>query len=93
MTPPKETSSCTFKMAILPKFFGAFIRHLIRKNPGKKIKLFSQLFTNNIFENSFVLFVSKQSLFVIKIYKTNEKVLLHTGRVYEGKTHFQMLLL
>ena len=32
-------------------------------------------------------------LFVIRIYKTNEKGLLHTARVYEGKNHFQMLLL
>ena len=28
----------------------------------KKIKMFSELFTNNIFEYSFVLFISNQSL-------------------------------
>ena len=62
LTPPKEISSHIFKMAIFPKFFEAFMSHIIRKNTGKKTKLLSELFTNKFFENSFVLFVSKQSL-------------------------------
>ena len=38
------------------------MRNIIRLNAGKKIKLFSEVFTNNIFEYSFVLFISNQSL-------------------------------
>ena len=30
LTPPKETSSHIFKMALFPKFFGAFMKHIIR---------------------------------------------------------------
>ena len=30
LAPPKETSSHSFKMAIFPKFFGAFMKHIIR---------------------------------------------------------------
>ena len=30
LAPPKETSSHIFKMAIFPKFFGAFMKHIIR---------------------------------------------------------------
>ena len=36
LTPQKETSSCVFKMAIFSKFFGAFMRHIIRYSTGKK---------------------------------------------------------
>ena len=61
LTTPKEISSHIFKMAIIPKFFEAFISNIIRWNTGKKTKLFSELFTNDINEYSFVLFVSKQS--------------------------------
>jgi hypothetical protein len=36
--------------------------HINRKNAGKKIKMISELFTNKVFEYTFVLFVSNQSL-------------------------------
>ena len=52
-------------MAIFPKFFEAFMSHIIRLSTGKKTKLFCEFFTNNIFEYSFVLFFSKQSLISI----------------------------
>ena len=37
-------------MIIFPKFCWAFMKHIIRWNTGKKIKLFPELFTNTIFE-------------------------------------------
>ena len=61
LTPPKEISSHVFKMAFFPKFFEDFIKY-IRQITGKKIKLFLELFINKIFEKTFVIFVSKQSL-------------------------------
>ena len=62
LTPPKETSSHIFKMVIFPKFFWAFMKHIIRWNTGKKIKLFHELFTNTIFEYSFVCFFTHKTI-------------------------------
>jgi hypothetical protein len=36
--------------------------HKIRQNAGKKIKLFSELFINNIFEYTFVSFEHNQTI-------------------------------
>jgi hypothetical protein len=48
-------------MTISPKFFEAFMRHIIRKNSGEKIKLFLEFFIKKTFEK-LVIFISKQSL-------------------------------
>ena len=48
--PAKENMSHDFKMAIFPKFFGAFMEQIIRWNAGKKIKLFPELFISKSFE-------------------------------------------
>ena len=40
LTPPKETSSHIFKMALFPKFFGSSMKHIIRLNAGKKQNCF-----------------------------------------------------
>ena len=57
LTSPKKTSSHIFKIVIFPKFFWAFMKHIIRWNAGEKIMLFPELFTNTIFEFSFVCFL------------------------------------
>ena len=62
LTPTKETSSHIFKMDTFSKFFRAFMRHKIRQNTGRQIKLFSEVFINKIFKCTFVLFVSNKSL-------------------------------
>ena len=51
----KETSSHISIMAIFSKFFGAFMRHIIRWNAGQKIELFFELSINKIF---WLIFVS-----------------------------------
>ena len=40
LTPQKEISCHIFKMAILTKFFGDLMNHIIKKYAGKQIKLF-----------------------------------------------------
>ena len=47
-------------MAIFSKFFGAFIRHIIRLNAGTRMKPFSELFTDNFFGIAFVAFICTQ---------------------------------
>ena len=44
------------------KFFGAFMRHIIRLNVGKEIKSFSELFIDKIFEYTFVTFEYEQTI-------------------------------
>lgn len=62
LAPPKETSSHIFKMVIFPKFFGAFMKIIIREKYRQKIKLFLELFINKKFEYTFVHFISNRSL-------------------------------
>ena len=62
LTPPEKTSSHMFKMLIFPKFFWDFIKHLIRWNTRKKSKLFPELFTNMIFDYSFVCFFTHKPI-------------------------------
>ena len=62
LTSPKETSSHIFKMVIFPKFFWAFMKHIIRWNTGEKIMLFHELFTTTIFEFSFVCFFMHKTI-------------------------------
>ena len=73
LTPQKETSSRVLKMTIFQKFFGAFMRHIIRLNVGKEIKSFSELFINKIFEYTFVTFEYEQT--ILKIWKAWWKLL------------------
>ena len=40
LTPQKEISCHILKMAILTKFFGGLMNHIIREYEGKKIRLF-----------------------------------------------------
>ena len=49
-------------MTIFKKFFGAFMRHIIRLNVGKEIKSFSELFIDKIFEYTFVTFEYEQTI-------------------------------
>ena len=46
LTPQNETICHFFKMTIFSKFFGDFMRHIIRYNAVKKIKYFFELFIN-----------------------------------------------
>ena len=73
LTTQKETSSCVLNMTIFKKFFGAFMRHIIRLNAGKEIKSFSELFINKIFEYTFVTFEYEQT--ILKIWKAWWKLL------------------
>ena len=66
LTPPKETSSHIFKMVIFPKFFWAFMKHIIRWNTGKKLDSFPELFTNMIFDYSFVCFFTHKTIHKVR---------------------------
>jgi hypothetical protein len=66
LAPPKEKSSHIFKMAIFSKFFGSFMRHIVRSNTGKKIELFLELLTNTVFSKNFCL-IHFRSEFSLKI--------------------------
>ena len=60
-TSDRNQLSC-FQNDFFLKFFGAFMIHKIRQNAGKKIKVFSELFINNIFEYTFVSFEHNQTI-------------------------------
>ena len=65
LTAPKETSAHIFKMVIFPKFFWPFMKHIIRWYTGKEIKLFPELFSNTIFEYSFVCFFMHNTIHIL----------------------------
>ena len=57
-------------MTIFKKFFGAFMRHIIRLNVGKEIKSFSELFIDKIFEYTFVTFEYEQTILKFLVIQT-----------------------
>ena len=59
----KEISSHIFKLVFYFKFLWGFHGPHNQVNTAKKMKLFPELFINKMFEHTFVIFVSNQSLF------------------------------
>ena len=56
LTPPKEISSHVFKIVLIYKIILSFheTHNQVKINTGKKIKLFPELFINEIFKYTFV---------------------------------------
>ena len=61
LTPQKKPGYYIFKMTIFSKFFGDFMRHIIRLNADQKINIFFELFINENLKNFYLIHFQSES--------------------------------